>query len=285
MFDPVLLRSFVAVAQARQFTAAGQQLGLGQSTVSQHIRKLEAAVGRPLLLRDTHSVSLTVDGEAMLGFAHAILDASERAASFFAGSELRGRLRFGASEDLVLSRLPEILRAFVRANPRLDLDLTVGLSSTLYDRLDAGELDLVFAKRRPGEERGQLVWREKLAWIGSPETAPDPVQPVPLVLYPSRSITRALAIEALERERRRWRVSCSSDSLSGLTAAALAGLGVTAQSRLLLRRGLAELPGLPALDEVEFVVVGRSARLHGPGAALAAVILANGERLQQADAA
>ena len=43
MFDPTHLESFLAVAQTRNFTEAGRRLGLQQSTVSQHIRKLRTA--------------------------------------------------------------------------------------------------------------------------------------------------------------------------------------------------------------------------------------------------
>ena len=43
MLEPVLLESFLAVAQARNFSEAGRRLGLRQSTISQHIRKLEDA--------------------------------------------------------------------------------------------------------------------------------------------------------------------------------------------------------------------------------------------------
>ena len=116
MFDPNLLATFVTVAKARSFTEAGRRLGLQQSTVSQHVRRLEKAASRRLFVRDTHSVALTADGEAMLGLAQGILEANERARRYFAGSELRGRVRFGASEDFVQSRLPEVpasSRAFI----------------------------------------------------------------------------------------------------------------------------------------------------------------------------
>ncbi|CAM5663064.1 LysR substrate-binding domain-containing protein [Streptomyces hirsutus] len=63
------------------------------------MRRLEDATGRQLFTRDTHSVELTEDGEAMLGFARRILDVHEQAAQFFTRTRLRGRLRFGASED------------------------------------------------------------------------------------------------------------------------------------------------------------------------------------------
>jgi hypothetical protein len=55
MLDPVLLQTFLAVAQTRSFTRTAERLGLRQSTVSQHIRKLEQEAGRRLFVRDTHS--------------------------------------------------------------------------------------------------------------------------------------------------------------------------------------------------------------------------------------
>src|SRR5215472_17216143 len=174
MLDPVLLESFLAVAQARNFSEAGRRLGLRQSTISQRIRKLEEAAGRRLFVRDTHSVVLTADGEAMEGFARSILEADERARRYFAGSQLRGRVRFGASEDFVASRLPEVLADFVRQHPLVDLALTVDLSATLYQLLDQGELDLVLGKRRGGDDRGRLVWRDRLAWIGTEDARIDP---------------------------------------------------------------------------------------------------------------
>jgi DNA-binding transcriptional LysR family regulator len=282
VLDPILLKSFLAVAQTRSFTEAGRRLGLQQSTVSQHIRKLEKAAGRRLFLRDTHRVVATVDGEAMVGFARSILEADERARRYFSGAQLRGRLRFGTSEDFVSSRLPEILRDFTRHHPRIDLELVVALSATLNAQLDRGELDLVLAKRRLGEARGELVWRDRLAWLCSAGFGVDRQGPLPLILYPPPSITRNVALEALERHARTWRIVCTSSSLSGLRAASLAGLGVTLQARSLLPEGLVEAPSalrLPDAGEVEFVVAARRGA-RGPERALADTILANGDRLQ-----
>ena len=284
MLDPILLKSFLAVAQTRSFTEAGRRLGLQQSTVSQHIRKLEKAAGRRLFLRDTHRVVATVDGEAMVGFARSILEANERASRYFSGSQLRGRVRFGASEDFVSSRLPEVLADFVRLHPLVDLALTVDLSAALYQMLDAGDLDLVLCKRRGGDERGQMVWRDRLAWIGTHSTRIDPAEPLPLILYTPPSITRTAALETLGRAGRSWRIVCSSGSLSGLRAAVLAGLGITVHAYGLMPDGLQEVAAayrLPDLGDVEFVVQGTTRQARGPAAELAAAILANGGRLQR----
>ncbi|GHJ99457.1 LysR substrate-binding domain-containing protein [Streptomyces sp. NPDC003753] len=286
MYDPSHLRTFLAVAQTLSFTQAARRLGLRQSTVSQHVRRLEDATGRPLFLRDTHSVELTEDGEAMLGFARRILEVHEQATAFFTGTRPRGRLRFGASEDFVLTRLPEILEGFRYEHPEVDLELTVELSGTLHERLAAGRLDLVLAKRRPEDPRGELVRHDKLVWIGAERLRLDPDRPVPLIVYPPPGITRARALQALEKQGRPWRITCTSGSLNGLIAAARAGLGVMAHSRGLIPPGLVRIPeraGLPDLGEVDFVLVHqeRQGPAHSAAQALASTILAGGDRLHR----
>ena len=282
MLDPVLLQTFLAISQTRSFTQAAARLGLRQSTVSQHIRKLEEETGRRLFVRDTHSVTPTADGEAMIEFARGILAANERAERYFAASQLRGRLRFGASEDFVASLLPDVLREFVRTHPLVEFELTVGLSGELNEKLGRGELDLVCGKRRPGEDRGRLVWRDRLAWVSGDRRTLDPATPVPLILYSPPSITREIALAALERCGRPWRIVCTSGSLSGLRAAALAGLGISIFPEDLIPAGLAEIPsghGLPDLGTVEFVLLGSGKTLRGPAAELADAILKSGIRV------
>ncbi len=278
--DIVLLRSFLAVAETLHFTAAARRRGLSQSTISQHVSRLEHAVGRTLLLRDTKNVALTPDGEDLSHLAHDIVAANDRAINHFDRTVMRGRLRFGVSEDLVLSRLPEILRGFRRDHPMVDLDMTVGLSSVLYEKLDTGKLDLLFAKRQHGDERGRTLWRERLTWLGSRAAAPAPDQPVPLVVFPGSSITRSAAIDALNAANRAWRVAFSSDSLVALMGAVRSGFGITAQSSLLSGLDLeivTEAAALPGLPEVTFVVLGRGMHLEGPAAALAKAIMVDTE--------
>ncbi len=258
VFDPAQLRTFLAVAQTLSFTQAAHRLGVRQSTVSQHVRRLEEAAGRQLFSRDTHGVELTEDGEAMLGFARSILEANERAAGWFRGTRLRGRLRFGASEDFVVTRLPEILKGFRREHPEVDLELTVELSGTLHQRLEAGKLDLVLAKRSEERPQGQLVWRDRLVWIGAEGLRLDPGRPLPLIAFPPPGLTRARALEVLERHGRSWRIACTSGSLNGLVAAARAGLGVMAHTDGLIPPGLVPVPeraGLPELGPVDFVLL------------------------------
>jgi DNA-binding transcriptional LysR family regulator len=282
MFDPELLRTFLAVERAGGFTAAGKVLGLRQSTISGHIARLEKATGRALIRRDTRNLALTADGVAMIGFARSILAANGQAEQFFSNSTLTGLLRFGAPDDVVASDLPEVLLEFRRTNPGVDLELTVGPSENLKTRLESGELDLVFGKRLPGERHGELIWRDRLVWAGPPGIAALE-DPVPLVTYPHPSLTRRIALQALERDGRVWRTTCVSDSQLGLRAAALAGLGYIVHAGSLLPDGLVAIddPHLPDLGDLEFVLMHRRTSLSAPEQALRDAITANAYRLRR----
>lgn len=68
------IRSFEAAARHLSFTAAGDELGLTQAAVSQHIKGLEHMVGRPLFVRLTRALSLTEAGGAYFTMIQPLLD-------------------------------------------------------------------------------------------------------------------------------------------------------------------------------------------------------------------
>ena len=90
-------------------------------------------------------------------------------------------------------------------------------------------------------------------WVASPGKTLLPSESVPLVVYPQGCIYRRRATQCLDGMSRRWHVSFSSPSLSGLAAAVAAGLGVSVMSERTVPPGLqllGEADGLPALPTV-----------------------------------
>ncbi|MGF0540127.1 LysR family transcriptional regulator [Agrobacterium sp. ES01] len=260
MLNLAHLNSFVILHTTGSFTETGARLGIGQSTVTQHIQRLEKSLDRKLVFRDTHRVKLTAEGEALLGYARAMLDLDGKIAARFGEGRLRGQLRLGVSEDVVASRLTSILEDFIRQHPLVDLELTVALSASLYQMQETGDLDLVLAKRHLGETHGRLLYREPLVWLArDPDFILSRSDVLPLIAFPPPSITRRVAQEALDRGNVPWRIVCTCGSLSGLTAAARAGMGVLVQPRSMAPSGLREITGerLPVLEDVEFVLVPR----------------------------
>jgi DNA-binding transcriptional LysR family regulator len=281
-YDPLLLETLLAVEQTGSFTRAAARLGVQQPTVSQHIRRLEQQVGRTLVSRDTHSLALTADGEAMIGFARNILAACDQASAYFSGSRPRGRLRIGIADDLALTRLPQILRDFRRDNPLVDFDLTVDQSGVLSQRLADNKLDIFIGKRPSGEHQERLVKRDRLVWVGTPTTRLDLTRPLPLAVYPAPSLSRTEIRRALNRAHLPFRTACICRGVEGLIAAVAAGVGISAMAASLVPVQLATLgPGhrLPELGTIDLVVLTNPRTEQRPAVrALLATVLASGSR-------
>src|SRR5260370_7870288 len=79
------MRTFVRVAERGSLSAVARELGIGQSTVTRHLRELEEAVGVPLLSRTTRRVTMTDEGSRYYADSVQILRLVEQA-----GDEARG---------------------------------------------------------------------------------------------------------------------------------------------------------------------------------------------------
>ncbi|RXZ43423.1 LysR family transcriptional regulator [Crenobacter cavernae] len=253
LIDPVLLKSFVAVVESGSFTRAGERVHLSQSTVSQHLRRLEEQLGCELVDRGGRYVVATDDGERLLGYARRLLGLMDEAVEQLREGHAEGEVRIGVPEDFASDALTPALAAFARAHPAIRLEVTSGLSNTLWRQFQAGDYDLVLVKQRPGHASGHAAWPEPLAWLDSLAEPAHERDPLPLVAFPPGGLYRDEMIHSLESAGRRWRIGYSSASLASIRSAVADGLGVSVlPSRLALpghRRigpaeGFAELPAL-----------------------------------------
>lgn len=254
-----LLRSFVAVAKAGSFTAAAEIVGRTQSAVSQKILRLEEILGRRVFERSSRSLSLTQDGERLIGPARRMLEFNDETIRQFVEPPVTGRLRLGVADDFIPHQLPRLLARFARTYPGIQLELTTGLSCDLLTRLEAETLDLAIAKRDGTMQRGRVIWHEPLVWIAAEGFEIDPDKPVPLVLLPQPCTYRGLALKALEAAGRSSTVACTASSLMGIQAAVAGGLGVTVLGRSFVQDGLKVLGAhahWPPLPMTEIVLLG-----------------------------
>jgi len=259
MFDTDLLHVFVTVADSGGFTRASEILNSTQSTVSAQVRRLEEQVGQPIFARSTRNVQLTAAGETLLGYARTILRINEDARQKLDGATPTGRIRIGASEDLTGAWLPRVLKNYVSRFPGVTIDLEIGIGPQLMRKLDDGELDVMVAGRCAGDDAdGWRLWREPLVWMFARERElPMPLQ---LALFPEPCPYRDAAFRALSAmggSRQEWTIACTSSSLAGVRAAALAGIAATPLPRSLaggdLRIVAASSEELPLLPDVEYV--------------------------------
>src|SRR3954451_11576243 len=80
------IRTFVRVAERGNLSAVARELGIGQSSVTRHLRELEEAIGVPLLSRTTRRITLTEEGSRYYADSIQILRLVEQA-----GDEARGK--------------------------------------------------------------------------------------------------------------------------------------------------------------------------------------------------
>jgi DNA-binding transcriptional LysR family regulator len=269
LFHPILLRSFVAVAEEEGFSRAARRLNLQQSTVSQHVARLEETVGQVLLIRTTKALGVTPAGTTMLEMARNILAIYERAQRVLREGTLRGQVRMGASEDFAIARLSPILSQFKQAHEEIDLSVTIAPSATLQRLRDAGELDLVVMEMPAGSGERELLRREPVHWYAMPGFGIDLDAPLALVLYQAPNVIRSLAIDTLAKAGRSWRETCTGSSFLGLRAATLAGLGITALSNVARALTVERLPadsGQPPLPDIDLCLF-----VSTPGAAVEAL--------------
>jgi DNA-binding transcriptional LysR family regulator len=249
--ETALLRSFVTAVRAGSIGRAAVALGHTQPALSQQLRKLESAVGRPLLYRSPAGVSPTRAGAELLPYAERILSLAEQALTE-AGRALTGRCGVGLLEDLAASQLPQALADLAGLHPGATLEVLTLSNAAMREAYDAGRVQLVLDEvpSIPGPPRWTV--RRPLVWaIGQGvDVAADPL---PVVLFSNPCFWRTSVLNTLERTGRRWRVAFESNSLLGVLAAVRAGLGVAALMPANLEPVMAshDSNALPTLPDVE----------------------------------
>jgi DNA-binding transcriptional LysR family regulator len=253
--ETVLLRSFVTAVRAGSISRAATALGQTQPALSQQLRKLERAVGRPLLHRSPSGVLPTRAGEQLLPYAERILSLSSQALTE-TGRVLTGHCGVGLLEDLAASQLPQVLADLARLHPGATLEVLNLSSTAMREAYDTGRVQIVLdaVPDVPGPPRWTA--RRPLAWAAG-QGVDVAANPLPVVLFSNPCTWRTAVLETLERADRRWQVAFESNSLIGVLAAVRAGLGVAALMPTNLEPAMAchNTDALPALPHIEFGLV------------------------------
>ena len=143
-FDLIDLRLFVRAAEEGALTRAAARQHLSLAAASARIKALEQRAGTALLERQARGVRLTPPGEAFLHHARAVLRQTEqlRAELREYGGGLRGHLRVFANTTAVTDFLPELLPAYLREHPRINIDLQEKPNTEIARGVRDGRADL-----------------------------------------------------------------------------------------------------------------------------------------------
>ncbi len=168
------LRAFLAIAEAKTFTAGARQVNITQAAISMQIRQLEESVGLPLFTRTPRRVILTEAGELLIHRARKIIrehSAALAEIAEIAGAE-HGRLRIGsASATFATTQLPTILERLKNRFPNAEITVNSGTSQILVEKIMHGETDVAFVSLPVPTSNVQtdLLFSDEIVAIASPQ--------------------------------------------------------------------------------------------------------------------
>jgi DNA-binding transcriptional LysR family regulator len=258
-----LLRTLVAIAETGNFSAAADRLGRTPSAVSMQVKKMEEMVGAALFVRDSRSVSLTRDGEALLQHGRRLLALNREMMTRFARPDLVGEVHLGAPDDVAERFLPTMLRHFAETHPGVILNVLVDGTRRLKEMVDEQTLDLAIVtvgSSMTNAEGAEVVHTEPLVWAALAGGVAVEQTPLPISLWEEGCTWRAAALDALTKDGRDYRVAYQSAHISGQRAAILADLAIAPIARSHLNNRIVEacMPsGLPSLPDCSLALVVR----------------------------
>ena len=237
-----LLDAFVVVAEERHFGRAADRLHIGQSPLSQQIRRLEREVGTPLFTRTTRNVELTDAGRVLQERARTLLNdlaAATGDARRAADGQL-GRIAIGFTGSTTFSIMPALASSLREHLPAVTLDLRGELlTPAQVARLTSGALDVGLLRPpvRVPELAVEIVAREPLLAVlpaAHPLSAQAEIRvadlaDIPFVAYPSaaRSVLHESVEKICEEHGFRPRVQLEVAETATLVAFVAAGIGVS----------------------------------------------------------
>ena len=227
LLDLDVLRTFVAIAETGSFTAAANAVFRTPSAVSMQIKKLEETLRCAVFNRDARSVSLTTDGEILMGYARRMLAINREAVSKFVVPDVSGVVRLGSPDDYGERVLPAVLKRFAQSHPSVAVDVIIDQSVNLRRRLNERELDItLFTVCRNIPPDAEILLTEPIVWGGARGGCAHMRKPLPVSVWEEGCAWRADALEALGRDGVEYRIAYMSAHTAGQRSAILADLAI-----------------------------------------------------------
>jgi DNA-binding transcriptional LysR family regulator len=259
LLDLDVLRTFVAIAETGSFTLAAGAVFRTPSAVSMQIKKLEDILGAAVFLRDARSVSLTQEGEMLMGYARRMLALNREAVSKFIVPDIAGVVRLGSPDDYGERILPTVLKRFAKTHPAIAVDVIIDMTANLRRRMAERQLDItLFTARNNVPSDAEVLLTEPIVWGGARGGCAHLRDPLPVSLWEEGCVWRADALDALGRAGRNYRVAYMSAHTAGQRAAILSDLAIAPLPKSFIGDEIVALgpdEGLPLLSNYNLAMI------------------------------
>jgi DNA-binding transcriptional LysR family regulator len=244
------LQIFRTLAEELNFTRTAEKVHTVQSNVTAQIRALEDELGMPLFDRLGRKVNLTDAGRRFQPFAMQALAAMEQGQRAIQhGAEPSGPLRIGAPESVLTYRLPQVLRAFRKRFPHVELIFMPFFNTTVGLKLESGKFDMAIvmgdASQFPSLESIRLR-TERVFLLSDPDhplasrpsVKPQDLTGEPLLLTESGCSYRLMFDRTLALQNVKPGNITEFSSVEAIKQCAAAGLGLALLPAIVVAREL-----------------------------------------------
>ncbi|PYC48912.1 LysR family transcriptional regulator [Litorivita pollutaquae] len=225
--DITTLRSFMAVADQGGVTRAAGALNLTQSAVSMQLKRLEENLGAALLDRSGRKVALTGEGELLLTYARRMVAMNDEVVGRLTETTYEGELVLGVPHDIVYPQIPQVLKRFNAAYPRVKVHLKSSSTMRLHDAMARGEADIILTTESRAREGGEMLTELALRWTGALHGQAWRWRPLRLA-FCSCCIFRPIVLDKLDEAGIDWEMAVESEDDRAVEALISADLAVGA---------------------------------------------------------
>ena len=139
------LRTFLKLAEVRNYTQTASQLFVAQSTVTNRIFELEGELGFALFIRGRKNLKLTIEGEHFLDYARRIVDLEHSAITELSNlNHYTESLRVGSTNTIYDCHLIQPFLQYQKEHPDIRFSISINHSLPLIQMLQDHILDLAF---------------------------------------------------------------------------------------------------------------------------------------------
>lgn len=164
------LRAFEASARTLSFTEAAQELHMTQSAVSQQIKSLESALGRPLFHRRARGLELTDIARGYLPTVQAAFNTLEEGTAILTGRNQPDVLELHCNISFAIFWLTPRLHDFLQQHPWVQLDVATSIWPTEKPR-NLAAVEIVLGLGKWEGRAGQRLTRDNIFPVCTPEVA------------------------------------------------------------------------------------------------------------------
>ncbi len=267
------LRSFCSAARYRSISRAAEHLGMGQPTVTTHIKKLESELNTVLFDRVKRPIQLTLAGKRLQELAVPLVEGLDSLVQSTSEAEERGPVVLVATPDIIPHTLLSVVRIFTKQHPQIHLTIRSAPRTLIMRMIADGEADIGIVQHYDRDEaflfEGLFVYERVLITPADHPLAMQPVESIeqiakyPLIMMTEGTHTRDLLESEFKRRGISYEIVVDLDSMDMIKRYVALGLGISVGPRLAIDPEDNETLGVISLAHILPVEQGGIVTLKG----------------------